>query len=89
MARRAAAAKSATVDRISAVVISRGTTDGRGPLGVKIVSGSGTGEGATGISPLLSGWPIRPPCCSWRNIRPPAACTASVTSRHPATCASL
>jgi hypothetical protein len=37
------------------MVISRGTTEARGPRGVKIVSGSATGDGATGVSPLLSG----------------------------------
>jgi hypothetical protein len=29
----------------------------------------------------------RPTCQSWAKMRPPAACTASVTVRQPATCA--
>ncbi len=86
---RAARAKSATVVRMSAPVISLGTTEGRCPPGVKIVSGSGTGEGATGVSPLVAGCPTRRPCWSWRNIRPPISRTASVTRRQPATCRAL
>ena len=54
-----------------------------------IVSGSAIGEGATGVSPLVSGWPTRPPCWIWRNICPPAARTASVTRRQPSTWAGL
>nr|WP_244615843.1 hypothetical protein [Stackebrandtia albiflava] len=78
-ASRAAAAKSATVSRMSSVVISRGTGASRCPLGVWTVPGSAIGEGATGTSPLLSGWPMRPPCSICRKIRPPAAVTASAT----------
>ncbi len=88
-ARRAASAKSATVARTSSAVISRGTAAGRCPCGVKIVSGSGTGEGATGVRPVVAGWLTRPPCWSCRNIRPPPARTASVTRRQPATCRSV
>lgn len=88
-ARRAAAAKPATVARMSSPVISRGTTAGRCPSEVKTVPGSGTGEGASGMWPLVAGWPIRPPCWSWRNIRPPASRTASVTRRRPAPCAGV
>jgi hypothetical protein len=32
---------------------------------------------------------MRPTCQSWITIRPPRACTASVTRRQPATCSSL
>ena len=47
-------------------------------------------EGATGSWPLgcRSGCDIRPTCQSCRMIRPPASCTASVTSRQPSICAS-
>lgn len=31
---------------------------------------------------------MRPTCQICRKMRPPAACTASVTPRHPATCSS-
>lgn len=72
--------------RMSSVVIARGTAACRWPCGVKILSGSGTAEGARGVRPVVAGWLTRPPCWSCRNIRPPAACTASVTRRQPEAC---
>lgn len=50
-----------------------------------------TADALTGVSPSgsRSGWPIRPACISWAKIRPPAACTASVTLRQEATCSAL
>ncbi len=49
-------------------------------------SGSGTPEGARGVRPVVAGWLTRPPRWSCRNIRPPAARTASVTRRQPEAC---
>jgi len=48
-------------------------------------------DGATGLPPpgWSDVWETRPTCQSWRKIRPPAPCTASVTSFQPATCAAL
>jgi len=48
-------------------------------------------DGATGNAPpgCSAGCEIRPTCHSCRKIRPPARCTASVTSRQPATCSAL
>ena len=44
-------------------------------------------DGATGSAPCGGArCEMRPTCQSWRKIRPPAACTASVTRRQPATC---
>ncbi len=58
------------------------------PPGVKHWPVAATGEGATEVWALSysEGWPIRPACISWATIRPPSACTASVTARQDATC---
>lgn len=49
------------------------------------------GEGAIGASPPACSerCDMRPTCQSCAAISPPAACTASVTWRQPASCASL
>ena len=48
-------------------------------------------DGATGNMPsgCSDGCEIRPTCQSCRKMRPPAAWTASVTSRQPSTCSRL
>ena len=60
-------------------------------MSVKISPSIATAEGATGCPPsgCTDGCDARPTCQSWRKMRPPAWCTASVTRRQPATCASL
>ena len=42
-----------------------------------------------GVSGCRASWETRPQCQSWHTMRPPAACTALVTSRQPTTCASV
>ncbi len=67
----------------------RGATIGFGPCAVNTVPLAAIAEGATGSAPpWKSGCEMRPTCQSCRKIFPPAACTASVTLRQPATCAS-
>lgn len=73
------------VARMSFVIIARGTAACRWPCGVKIVSGSGTGERARGVRPVVDGWLTRPPCCAAGT----SARTASVTCRQPAACRSV
>ena len=59
------------------------------PDGVNTWPLAGSADGATGCRPVVSGWETRPPCMSWVKIRPPLACTAAVTGRHDASCASV
>ena len=73
---------------IEAVSSSRGVGIGCRPSVVKMSSPGAIAEGATGVCPWTAGWLIRPTCHSWAKIRPPLACTASVTLRQPATWAS-
>ncbi len=79
------------VASISASVIAWGTVAGALPLGsTQMGSGSGTAEGPTTRAPggRLSAWEARPVCMSCTKMCPPAAWTASVTARQPATWAS-
>jgi hypothetical protein len=65
---------------------------GSNPCSVKAITPSGRiAEGATGRPPAgcSERWLMRPTCQSWQKMWPPLACTASVTSFHPATCASV
>ena len=74
--------------RTSASVMARGTGWGCIPLAsVYISPGAATALGASTSPPAgrLSGWPTRPVCMSCTKMRPPRACTASVTSFQPAT----
>ena len=56
---------------MSSAVISRGTTAGTRPAGVCIVSGSATGEGATGVEPAGVGM-ADPPAVLDLEEHPPA-----------------
>ncbi len=85
---RAAVTYSPMAWRTSASVIARGTGWGCIPLAsVYISPGAATALGASSSAPAgrLSGWPTRPVCMSWTKMRPPRACTASVTCFQPAT----
>jgi len=60
-------------------------------MGVKTVPPAPIADGATGREPSdrIDGCDARPRWDSWMKMRPPSACTASVTSRQPAIWASL
>ena len=88
MARREAATYSSMAARTSASVMARGAGCGCIPLAsVYISPGAATALGASSAPPAgrLSGWPTRPVCMSCTMMRPPRACTASVTSFQPFT----
>ena len=74
---------------ISTSVSARGVSKGTlSKVRVKWVPGAGTAEGATGTAPpgCMLEWEMRPVCQICRNMKPPLACTASVTIRQPAIC---
>ena len=61
------------------------------PSSVQAWPAGAIADGATGSAPsgCSDGCEIRPTCQSCRKIRPPAACTASVTRFQPAICSAL
>ncbi len=89
---REAWAKPSIAVAMSASVMASGTGCGCMPAtSVYICPGAAIADGPSRRAPAgrLCGWPIRPVCMSWTKMRPPAAWTASVTWRQPATWASL
>src|SRR6266404_7150273 len=71
---------------ISAIVIGRGATVGFRPDAVTDSWRRSTSDADNGCEPpRMSGWAIAPVCQSCAMMRPPAACTASVTKCHPRT----
>jgi hypothetical protein len=70
---------------ISSTSSARGSETSAKPLFTKVFVSARIADGATGAAPpgCKSTCEIRPTCHSCTNMRPPLACTASVTLRQP------
>jgi hypothetical protein len=87
---RAATVSSSTMSGTSSVSGSLGTGYGALPLGTCTSPWIAMALGASrGRPPVISSCETRPPCMSCITMRPPSACTASVTRRQPAICSSV
>ena len=90
IALRAAWRKSATRRGISSVRSARGADTSTMPSRVKVWAAAVRAVDDTGALPPSSDTcEMRPTCHSCSAILPPAACTASVTRRQPATCSGV
>ena len=68
--------------------IARGAEQGTSSPRIQVLLSAARAVDDTGATPpgCTSTCEIRPTCQSWQTMRPPRACTASVTRRQPATC---